>query len=570
MGNALDDGRVDGHLGHVAEHAEIVVPVAVFRERASGGLHGTGRLHGAEPVLAHATHGLRIAGEAGNGAHVVQDVLGGDGLGPHAAFGKGNVRRHVVVQVVADHDHVEEFGLRIDAKGQGRVGGAGQDVGIGHGLDDIRGMTAARAFRVIGVDDTAFHGGDGIFHIAGFVQRIRMDGDLHVHLVGHGKSMAYHGRHGAPVLMDLEAAGARFYLLAQGLGSAGMALGQQAHVHGHILGGLEHTMDIPLAGGDGRAVSAVSRANAAAEESGHTVGNSGLALLGRNEVHMGVDTASCEDEVFAGNGVRGVAHHEFGVHAFHDAGVPRLAYADNHAVADAHIGLDDALHGVDNGHVGDDDIQHAVIAAAARIAAHAGTQGFAAAVDGFIAVTTQILFDFYEEVSVSKADAVAHGRAEQGRILFSRNLRHGPSSVPDILEAEGIGLSDIDGAAMGIASPRIHKVIEAVHGTEAAKGHELHGLFIAGFETHRRSGSDVQAHTVGRGTVEFQSAVHLEEMEMRTHLNGPVAGVAHLDLDHGPAFIERNGRIGKNNAAHGYFFLIVQELLLLSPQYCRG
>ena len=219
--------------------------------------------------------------------------------------------------------------------------------------------------------------------------------------------------------MDLEAAGPGLYLLAQGQGGAGMALGQKAHVHGHGFHGFEHTVYVPFPGGDGRAVRAVRRAYAAAEERGHAVGNGGLALLRGNEVDVRIDAAGRKDEVLAGNGVRGVAHHEFRAHAVHDSRIARLTYARYHAVAYAHVGLDDALHGVHDGHVSDDDIQHAAVAPGAGIAAHTGAKGLAAAVDGLVAVAAQVLFDFHVKVGVAKADAVPHGGAEQRRVFFS-------------------------------------------------------------------------------------------------------------------------------------------------------
>ena len=48
---------------------------------------------------------------------------------------------------------------------------------------------------------------------------------------------------------------------------------------------------------------------------------------------------------------------------------------------------------------------------------------------------------------------------------------------------------------------------------------------VAGFEAHRGSGGNVQPHAKGARAFESQAAVHLEEMKMRTDLNGPVADV---------------------------------------------
>ena len=319
-----------------------------------------------------------------------------------------------MVEVVADHDHVEEFRLRVDAERKRGIGGTRQHVGLSGHADDVRRVTAARAF---GVDDAAFHGGDGVFHVTGFVERVGVDGNLHVHLVGHGKRGADDGGHGAPVLMDLEAAGAGLYLLAQGLFVVGVALAENAEIHGQSFGRLHDAVNVPRAGRDGGAVGAVGRSDAAAEEGGYAVGYGGLRLLGAYQMHVRVDAARGENEMLAGNGVRGVAHHEMRIHVVHHGGIARLAYARDASVADAHVGLDDTQDGVDDGGVGDDEIEHAVVPHGTGIAA--GAERFAAAVDDLVAVAAQILFNFHIEFRIAEPDAVAYGGTVQAGVFLS-------------------------------------------------------------------------------------------------------------------------------------------------------
>jgi hypothetical protein len=66
-------------------------------------------------------------------------------------------------------------------------------------------MAAAGAFGVEGVDGAALEGGDGVFDEARFVERVGVDGDLHVHFVGHRQAAVDGGRRGAPVFVQLEA-----------------------------------------------------------------------------------------------------------------------------------------------------------------------------------------------------------------------------------------------------------------------------------------------------------------------------------------------------------------------------
>ena len=46
-------------------------------------------------------------------------------------------------------------------------------------------MAAAGTFGVVGVDGPAVHGGDRILDVAAFVERVAVDGHLHVVAVGH-------------------------------------------------------------------------------------------------------------------------------------------------------------------------------------------------------------------------------------------------------------------------------------------------------------------------------------------------------------------------------------------------
>ncbi len=67
--------------------------------------------------------------------------------------------------------------------------------------------------------------------------------------VGH-RERAVDGRgRGAPVLVQLQADGPRLDLLLERLGTRGVALAEEAEVHGKALGGLEHAVDVPKAPG---------------------------------------------------------------------------------------------------------------------------------------------------------------------------------------------------------------------------------------------------------------------------------------------------------------------------------
>ena len=69
-------------------------------------------------------------------------------------------------------------------------------------------MAAAGAFGVEGVDGAALERRDGVLDEAGFVQRVGMDHHLHVVIVGDREAAVDRRRRGAPVLVQLQRAGA--------------------------------------------------------------------------------------------------------------------------------------------------------------------------------------------------------------------------------------------------------------------------------------------------------------------------------------------------------------------------
>ncbi len=116
----MGDGGVDGVFGDVAADAQIVVVAFLAGERAALALHLVGGLPGANDRLADPAHGLAVGRDHGEGAEVVQDVLGGDGLLADAALGEGDVLGDARIQVMADHQHVQMLVHGIHR--EGRVG----------------------------------------------------------------------------------------------------------------------------------------------------------------------------------------------------------------------------------------------------------------------------------------------------------------------------------------------------------------------------------------------------------------------------------------------------------------
>ena len=146
----------------------------------------------------------------------MEHILGGDGFGADPALSESHIRRHLGIQIVADHDHVEQFRHGVDPVGQRRVRGAGQHIEFARHLDDVGGVTATGAFRVVGVDRATFKRRDGIFDKAALVEGIGVDTHLHIHVVGDRETGPDGGGRRAPIFVNFEACGAGQDLFDQG------------------------------------------------------------------------------------------------------------------------------------------------------------------------------------------------------------------------------------------------------------------------------------------------------------------------------------------------------------------
>ena len=149
--------------------------------------------------------------------------------------------------MMADHQHVQMLVHGVDGVRPGRVGGGRQYIVFATGFDDVRGVTTAGPFGVVSVNGTAFERGEGVFDKTGFVQRVGVDGDLHIVVVGDGQAAINRGGGGSPVFMQFQAHCASFDLFDQGFRQAGVAFAEQANVHRQSVHGLQHAVQVPWA-----------------------------------------------------------------------------------------------------------------------------------------------------------------------------------------------------------------------------------------------------------------------------------------------------------------------------------
>ena len=209
--HAADDVRhpvrhrgVDGVLCDVSLDAEVIRSAVLF-EDASLRLHLGGGLPRAGDHLADSSHGLRVRRHDTDGAHVMEDILRGDGLGADPRLGEGDVFGDGLVEVVTHHEHVEMLVDGVLGVRSRRVRGRREDLLLAADLDDVRGVSAAGALAVVGVNGPPFESLDGFFNAARLVQGVGVDGHGDVVRLGDGEAVVDRGGCGAPVLVEFHA-----------------------------------------------------------------------------------------------------------------------------------------------------------------------------------------------------------------------------------------------------------------------------------------------------------------------------------------------------------------------------
>ena len=75
----------------------------------------------------------------------------------------------------------------------------------------------------------------------------------------------------------------------------------------------------------------------------------------------------------------------------------------------------------------------------------------------------------------------------------------------------------------------VHETIDAKNGARSTQCNQLDLFRISRFEPHRGAGRDVQPRTVSGISIEIQSTIHLEEMAVRSNLDGAIPAICYGD-----------------------------------------
>ena len=251
------------------------------------------------------------------------------------------------------------------------------------------------------------------------VERVGVDHHLHVVVVGDRQAAVDRGRRRAPVLVQLERAGAGLDHFLQRRRPRRVALAGEAEIDRQAVGGLDHAADVPRPRRAGGGEGAVRRPGAAAEHRGDARHQRLLDLLRADEVDVGVEAAGGEDLALARDHLGAGADHDGDVGL--DVGIAGLADGGDAVALEADVGLDDAPV-IEDQRVGDDGVDRALLVGDLALA-HAVADHLAAAEFHLLAVAGEILLHLDDDVGVGEPHAVAGGGAEHVGIDGARDFR---------------------------------------------------------------------------------------------------------------------------------------------------
>src|ERR1700676_3309587 len=121
------------------------------------------------------------------------------------------------------------------------IGGGWKNIGQRGNANDVRSVAAAGALCVISVNDPACDRRDGVLHEASLVDGVGVDGYLYIHVIADAQAGVDSSRGGAPILMQLQPAGAGAYLFDERLSRARVAFSEETKIHRPRVGGFEHS-----------------------------------------------------------------------------------------------------------------------------------------------------------------------------------------------------------------------------------------------------------------------------------------------------------------------------------------
>ena len=133
----------------------------------------------------------------------MQNIFGSNTLRANATLRESNILWDRGTEVMAHHGHIQVFIKCIYRVRVRRICRRWEAVFYTCHANNVRSMTATRAFRVVHVNRSAVNCSKCILHKTALIERIRMQLDLKIQLIGDPKTRINDRGHCTPVLVNL-------------------------------------------------------------------------------------------------------------------------------------------------------------------------------------------------------------------------------------------------------------------------------------------------------------------------------------------------------------------------------
>ncbi len=286
--------------------------------------------------------------------------------------------------------------------------------------DDVRCVPAAGALSVVHVNGATADRFQRILDEAGFIQRIGVDLDLKIVLVGNPQTSVDCRRHRAPVLVKFQAHHTGLELFDQRRRAVRIAASQETEIHRPGFRCLQHFSGVEGTAGINPDR---DRSERTADHGGDPARQRMLDETGAVEMNVNIDRARRRDQPLAVAHRGAAGDDQARIDAVHDGGVAGLSEADDPAMADTEVSFDDPENGIDDDDVAKQEIQR-TLRTGDTGHANSVTKGFAAAMQAFVAINGKVFFDHRRQRRVAEPDRVTGSRTVERRVVAAVDARH--------------------------------------------------------------------------------------------------------------------------------------------------
>ena len=394
----------------------------------------------------------------------------------------------------------------LTVSGLRRVGRARQDVRFAAHADDVGRVPSARAFRVIGVDCPPLECRDRIVDEAGLVQRVGVNRDLHIVLVGDAQTAVDGGGSRTPVLVELQTHRACADLFVQPFRPRAVPFAEEPEVHRQRISRLQHPLEIPRSGRARGRLRSGRRSGPAADKRGDAGCQRHVDLLRADVVDVRVNAARRQDQALRRDGLGCCADDHAGGHAGHHIRVARLSDPGDAPVLHTDVGFVDARP-INDQRVRDHEIQRAILSGA-RGLAHAVAKHLASTEFALVSVRRVVALHLGDQIGVGEAHAIAGRRT---------------------IDVDVMPAAACDSSQQASADNAVARDLD-----------QRHRLDLTGLETDSGAGWNIQAPAGSGLPIELEGTICLCEMVVTANLNGPVAEVSDLHLNRLPPLVDHD------------------------------